>query len=234
MRWWPLLLLAGCMTLARTKGAKTLERGQVEFGAGAPAIRTHEDPLFPYPVPQGGFEMRVGTGNNVDIGFQGYLLGVGADVRYRFFHTDRLHLAVAPGFGMILQPNLLSNLSDLGGFEGKLPLIGEAELTRWFNVSGGPQAVFRQRLNTTLDGSVWRFDLWTGAGLRAEAHGGIFAIGASADVFYVPTRFTKRPVWVAGLDLKFRSRTKAEANARAAKRGRAARWPEHDKPDPVD
>lgn len=224
-----LLLCTGCMTIARTKGAKTLERGQVEMGMTGPAVRAHEDPLLKLPIPQGGVELRVGVGENADIGFQGYLLGAGMDLRYRFYHRNKLHLAVAPGIGMILQPNIL-NPVDLGGFEGKLPLTGEAELTKWFNLSGGPQVVFRERLNTTVDGAVWRFDLWTGAGVRAEAHGGLFALGLSGDIYYVPTRFTKRPLWVAGLDLKFRSRTKAAANARARKKGREPRWPEHDKP----
>ena len=99
---------------------------------------------------------------------------------------------------------------------------------RWLDASGGPQVVLRERLNATIDGLVWRFDLWAGAGARLEAHGGLFAIGLSGDVFTVPTRFTKRPVWVAGVDLKIRTRTKAEANARSRRLGREIRWPDHD------
>lgn len=218
-----LLALSGCMTLARTKGAKTLEPGQVELAMLGPAVRRSNDPGLKVPIPQGGVELRVGVGPDVDLGFQGYLIGAGFDVRYRFYQRGRLHLAVAPGFGMILQPNLL-NPGDLGGFEGKLPVTGEIELTRWFNVSGGPQVVMRERVNAGFEGAVWRFDLYTGGGLRAEAHGGIFAIGAAFDIMVAPTRFTGQPLYVAGLDLKFRSRTREEANARRARKGKPPKW----------
>lgn len=225
--------ISGCMTLARTKGAKTLERGQVELAMLGPAVRRADDPTRALPIPQGGVELRVGVGRNVDLGFQGYLIGAGFDVRYRFFHRGRLHLAVAPGFGVILQPDVL-NVADLGGFEGKLPLTGELEVTRWLGLSAGPQLVLRERLNLGFEGTVWRFDLYAGGGMRAEAHGGIFAIGLAFDVLYAPTRFSRQPLYVAGFDLKFRSRTKAAANARRARQGRPLRWPEADTEDRLE
>lgn len=222
-----LLALSGCMTLARTKGAKTLEPGQVELAVLGPAVRRGDDPNQKLPIPVGGgVELRVGVGDNVDIGFQGYVIGLGFDVRYRFFHRGRLHLAVAPGVGLITQP-WQENLG-LGGFEGKMPLIGEVELTKWLGLSAGPQVVMRESWYPGLDGGVWRFDLYAGGGMRAEAHGGLFAIGLAFDVLYAPTQFSGAPLYVAGLDLKFRSRTRAEANARRARRGRPLRWPEAD------
>ncbi len=213
------LTLPGCLTLARTKGAKTLERGQVEVGLIGPALQGRLDPSAQLPVPQGAVEVRIGLGQDVDLGLQGTLLGGGLDVRYRFLQRGPWHVAVAPGAGFVLQPSLF-NPAQLGGMEGRLPLLVEVEATPWLSASGGAQLVFREVANLGLPiGVVWRFDLWAGAGARLEAHGGLFAVGLAADVYAVPTTHIPRPVWVAGLDVKLRTRTREEREARRARKG---------------
>lgn len=221
-----LVLLSGCMTYARTKGAKPLERRQVELTL-TPGVRLSESiPLRQQiPLPQGGLEMRIGVGGDTDIGVQYYALGAGFDVRHRMLHRDRWHLAVVPGFGAVVQPSQLSS-SEIATFETRAPVILERELNPWLSVSVGAQLLLRQRLNLSPNGSLWRFEAAYGGGVRLEAKRGIVVFGTSVDVLDFSTRHTPRAVPVFGLDVRIRTRTKAEANARRERKGRPAKWDE--------
>lgn len=208
----PLLALSGCLTFSRINGAKTLEPQQIEAGFAVGA-RTSDDPSFPYPSPTGPFVMRVGIVPDLDLGFRVYLLGLGTDVRWRFAQRGPWHFAVNPGIGAAIQPNLL-NGSEFGSVEAALPLLAEVELNDWLSVSGGAQVVYRNRLNLALEGPVWRFDMYGGAGLRLEAHPGIFVFGVYGDILAAPTRFTGQPTFAGGIDLKLRTLTKEAQEAR--------------------
>lgn len=217
VRWLPLVALTGCMTFSRIHGAKTLAPRQIEAGV-ALGVRTSDDPSFQaYPIPQGPVVLRVGVVEDLDLGFRLYLLGGGADLRWRFFHRGPWHVALNPGVGVVLQPNLL-NLAELGAVETSLPLLAELELTDWLSVSAGVQAVYRNRLNLALHGAVWRFDVYGGGGLRLEAHPGIAVFGLYGDVLTAPTRFTGAPTFAAGLDVKLRTRTAEQAAAHRARK----------------
>lgn len=196
------------MTFSRIYGAKTLDPGQVEAGFAVGA-RAPDDPAFPLPIPQVPFLLRVGVRPDLDLGLRGYLLGGGVDLRWRFLHEDRWHLAINPGFGAILQPSLL-NLGDLGAIESNMPLLAEYELTRWLSVAAGAHVTYRNRLNLSVDGAVWRFDVYGGAGARIEAHPGILVFGLYADVLTAPTRHTGLPMWAGGLDFKLRTLSSAQ------------------------
>ncbi|MCA9569061.1 MAG: hypothetical protein KC656_14530, partial [Myxococcales bacterium] len=103
-----LLALPGCLTYGRTKGAKTLERGQVELTWQPGAFRSDETGTgLPFPEG-GGVETRFGVREDLDVGIQYYVLGMGMDVRHRFVHRGPWHVAVAPGMGALVQPNLLN------------------------------------------------------------------------------------------------------------------------------
>lgn len=203
-----LLCLSGCMTFSRVQGARTLEPGQIEAGF-ALGVRAADDPAFPLPLPQGPLLLRVGVAPDLDLGFRGYLLGGGVDVRWRFLQEGRWHVAVNPGFGAILQPSLL-NVADLGAIETTMPLVGEVELNRWLSLSASAQATYRNRLNLAFDGAVWRFDLYGGVGARLEAHPDIWVFGLYGDLLSAPTRHTRAPLYTAGLDLKLRTLTREE------------------------
>ena len=208
-----LTLLAGCMTFSRVNGAKTLEPGQMEGGVVL-GVRTADDPSFPIPIPQGPVMIRAGIVENLDMGARLYLLGAGMDLRYRFYHEGKWHLAVNPGIGAILQPSLI-NPTDLGGIEISSPLLAEVELTPWFSVASGLGVIYRDRLNLSFDGrTTWRHDVYGGGGLRFELHKGITVVGLSGDVYGAPTRHTGAPVFAAALDLKLRMLTKAQEQAK--------------------
>lgn len=211
------LLLAGCMTFSRVNGAKTLEPGQVEFGV-AMGLRSADDPLVPVPIPQGPVLVRVGLAPDLDLGLRGYVVGSGVDLRYRFFHRDRVHLAVNPGIGAVILPNLL-NPAEVGGVEANLPLLGEIELGRRFSMSGGVHVTLRERLSLSPNqATLGRLDVYGGAGVRGELRAGLFAFGAALDGLWAPTRHTGLPGWVIGVDSRIRTRSADEAARRAARR----------------
>lgn len=210
------LLLAGCMTLSRVNGAKTLEPGQVEVGVGLGA-RTSDDPILPIPIPQGPVLVRIGLADDLDLGFRGYVFGSGVDVRYRFYHRGRLHLAVNPGIGAVVLPNLL-NASEVGGAEASFPLLGEVEFGRRFSLSGGLHVTLRDRISLAPSALVGRFDVYGGAGVRAEARAGLFVFGLAFDGVGAPTRHTGRPSVMVGLDAKVRTRSAEERTRRATRR----------------
>lgn len=209
------LALSGCLTFSRVYGARTLEPGQLEAGL-ALGVRPGDDPESLVPVPQGPLILRAGVLPDVDLGFKVYLLGLGTDVRWRFFHEGRWHLAVNPGLGAVFLPSLL-NPTDFGALEATMPLLGEVELNRWLSVAGGAHLTFRDRPNLAADGILWRFDAYTGAGARLEAHPGVTVVGLYGDLVFVPTRYTGLPTWAAGLDVKFRTPTKEQLAARRAR-----------------
>ena len=219
-------LLTGCLSLSRHHGAKVLEKGQVEVGVGLGA-RTPDDPaLFPLPIPQGPVLARIGLGGDVDLGFKGYVLGSGFDLRYRFFHDGPWHVAVNPGVGFVVIPNLL-NPAQIGSIEARMPLVAEVDASRWLSLSFGTHATLRQNISLGPDSTVARFDLYTGIGGRAEARAGLFAFGFAADGVFAPTRFTNVPSLVIALDARVRTRSKEEAEARRVRRAnrKAARAP---------
>lgn len=193
-----------CSTLQTLDGAKTVEPGRTEY-ALALSLQTGSNPLSytGIPIPQIEFALRHGIAPDVDYGFRAYLLGAGFDVRYRFWHKDGLHLAVAPGVGGLYFPTVG------GSFEVRAPLTAEAELTRHLDVSGGPRVVMRDqinpvRLSSTEKGRSARMDVFTGLSGRVELTPGkgAFVLGLGADVYAQPARHVV-PGWSIGLDFGF-------------------------------
>lgn len=220
VRWLPLLLLTGCMSLSRMNGAKPLEKGQVEVGMALGA-RMPDDPLFPLPTPQVPVLFRIGLGGDVDVGFRGYVLGSGFDLRYRFLQRGKWHFAVQPGVGVVVFPNLL-NPTQVGTAEASMPLIAEVDATRWLSASFGAAVTYRENVSLAPSSTVARFDVYGGLGGRLEARTGLFVWGTSLDVLYAPTRFTGRPGVALSFDAKLRTRSEAERERRKEKRERAS------------
>jgi hypothetical protein len=209
--------MSGCLSFSRHNGAKVLEKGQVEVGLGLGA-RTPDDPaLFPLPIPQGPVLARIGLGRDVDLGFKGYLLGSGFDLRYRFHRQGRWHVAVNPGVGFVVIPGLL-NPAQIGSVEASMPLVAEVDANDWLSLSFGGHVTLRQNVSVGPDSTVARFDLYSGLGGRAEGRFGLFAFGVAVDGVFAPTRFTNVPSAVLAFDVRIRTRTAAEAKARQEKR----------------
>ncbi len=213
-----LLPLSGCLTFSRVYGARTLEPGQLEGGV-ALGVRQGDDPELPVPVPTGPVLLRAGVLPDLDVGFRLYALGLGADLRWRFLQEGRWHVAVDPGVGAVFLPSIL-NPTDFGALEAAMPLLAEVELNRWFSVAGGAHVTLRQRPNLAAGGVLWRSDAYTGAGLRLDAHPGVSVFGVYGDLVFAPTRYTGLPTWSAGLDVKLRTATPAQRDARRARQAR--------------
>ncbi len=213
--------LAGCMTYGRTMGAATLEPGQVEF-TWVGALRGDESGSG-LPLPGGGgVELRVGLRDDLDVGFQSYLLGAGMDLRQRVLHRGSWHLAVAPGLGAVAQPNLL-NASELLLLQTRIPLLIQYDLNDWANLSGGTWMMSRQYVAFGRGGALWRFEPRAGAGVRFEVRRGLFVLGVGLDAMTNPVG--RKLLGVAALDLKIRTRTRERANARHRRLGRPPKWP---------
>lgn len=174
-----------CSTLQTLDGAKTLEPGRTEYKL-AMSLQTGSNPLSytGIPIPQLEFAVRHGVAPDVDYGFRAYLLGAGFDVRYRFWHHNGLHVAVAPGVGGLYFPTIG------GSFEVRAPLTAEAELTPHWSISGGPRVVMRDQINpvklsATEKGRAARIDVFTGVSAHLELvpGKGSFALGVGADVY---------------------------------------------------
>ncbi len=105
-------LTAGCFSSMSWQTADTVPKGGVEFGAGWSVTRADQieytssdgektdasDELhgtLPNPFPD--LFMRFGLGDNLDIGFRLFFLGIQGDVKIRLVNSDIFSLAIAPG-----------------------------------------------------------------------------------------------------------------------------------------
>lgn len=193
-----------CSTLSTLHGAEPLAKGKHDFTVGL-SLQTGSNALSyaGVPIPQLEFAGRWGLGQDVDFGFRTWLLGAGFDTRYRFYHQDRYHLAVAPAVGGFYLPGIG------GSFEFHAPLLGQVDLARWAKLSGGPRVVMRDQINPVSmpsgeKGRIARIDVFAGAGARMELALGKRAwIGFSTDLYAQPARHAI-PGWSLALDFAFR------------------------------
>lgn len=204
-----LLLALGtaCSTLSTLHGAEPLAKGKHEFAVGM-SLQTGSNSLSyaGVPIPQLEFAGRWGLGQDVDFGFRAWLLGAGFDARYRFWHDERHHLAIAPAIGGFYLPTVG------GSVELHAPVLGQVDLARWAKLSGGPRVVMRDQINPVAmpsgdKGRIARIDVFAGGGARLELALGRRAwIGFTTDVYAQPARHAI-PGWSLGLDFAFRKGT---------------------------
>lgn len=212
------LLLAGllalgtaCSTLARVNGARTLEPGQAAVGASG-SLQKGSNPISAglLPLPQGEVYLRLGLRPNLDLGARAYLVGAGVDLRYRFYHDDRWHLAVNPGVSAVVLPTRLLGAGG-GSFDLRTPIIAEYELNPWSSLSAGPTLVLRRQRNSFGEaalgdsGRLLRLDAYVGGGARYELHPKQWILGVNADLYAQPARHAG-PAWAVGVDVGMRSR----------------------------
>lgn len=181
-------LLAGCSTLSTLDGAKTLPPHTVQLGGGV-SVQAGASPISQVgvPLPQLEGDVRVALAEDVDLGFRVYLLGVGSDVRYRFFHEGPWHLAT--GVGIAGLP-----LGTSGSVETRLPLTAERDLGERWSIAGGPRLILRDQWNATEGGTVARFDTFAGGMLRGEYAAKRFFMDLGGDLLARPSR-SAPPAW---------------------------------------
>lgn len=203
-----LLLVGGCSTLTTIEGARTLEPGQAQIG-GALSMQRGGNALSytGIPIPQLEIAGRLGVAPDVDMGLRLYLLGIGYDVRYRFYHRGRFHAAITPGLYAVWIP---TGATGQGSAEARAPLTVEYELSDLFSVAGGPRLIFRNQWNSVNDpelgsGAEARLDVFSGGGLRLDLHPGQWGFGLSGDLYSQPAR-KGGLAWSIGLDVTVRTR----------------------------
>ncbi len=202
-----LAFAVGCSTLARVNGAKTLEPGQTQIGVSG-SLQQGSNPLSTgtIPLPQGEVFVRRGLAPNLDMGARLYLVGVGMDVRYRFYEGERLHLALNPGYGLVMVP-FVGSVRGSGSLDVRVPLVAELELGERSSVAGGPTLVLRRQRNDFTwslgaedTARVLRLDAYAGAGVRYAYSQGRIILGVNADL-YAQTARHAGPAYAVGADL---------------------------------
>ena len=201
-----LALATACSTLSTLHGARTLDPHESQVGF-ALSVQHGASPLGNVlALPQVEVAARYGVKPDVDVGFRVYLLGVGADVRYRFFSSEKLDLATAPGIDTFWIPGA-GGAAGQGSAELRAPVLAEVQLGRAFSIGGGPALLLRDQWNSVTAGDVHglqsRVDVYAGGGARVELHGKRVALGVSSDVYGQPSR-SSGAAWSIGLDLSFR------------------------------
>lgn len=103
-----LLLASGCLMAGNYHSARTLEKGESQFGLTFSATRyeleevdgsgntTVDSVVLPNVLPE--IVYHIGMADNIEVGGRVSLgaLGLEGDVKYRFLKSDKLHLAIAP------------------------------------------------------------------------------------------------------------------------------------------
>lgn len=199
-----------CTTLSTMEGAKTLAKGQAQATMGV-SLQYGGSPLSYAGIPVSQLELaaRVGVAEDVDVGMRLYLLGTAFDARYRFWHSDRVHLAVAPGIAGFWLPAVGGTASGQGSAELRVPLVAEVDVVPWLSIAGAPRLIVRDQWNSVTfpdagAGVSSRLDVYAGGGLRAELHIKRLVVGASGDVYAQPAR-SGGVAWSGGVDFGFRA-----------------------------
>jgi hypothetical protein len=200
------LLLTACSTLSTLDGAKTLPPGEVQLG-GAISLQNGNSPVAQAGIPLPVLEIagRVGLAEDVDLGFRAYLLGLGGDVRYRFFHDEKWNAAT--GVGVYGLP-----IPGSGSVETRFPVTLERDLIGSWSISGGPRIILRDQWNQTDGGTVARVDVFSGAGLRTDVAYQRLILGVGGDLYARPTRHSP-PAWSLAISVGWRSRHSARSAA---------------------
>jgi hypothetical protein len=137
-------------------------------------------------------QLRHGLAPDLDLGITLRNASLGTDLRLRFFRTERLHLAVAPGIALVGNGVSFSKspIGDeyAGYFDVSLPLMAELEITRRLSVAVSPRLTVSHRfVANDPEGAFLQEDVtWSVVqpqlGGRVEWHDNWLAVGVSADV----------------------------------------------------
>jgi hypothetical protein len=176
---WLFALCNGCVGMTTLNGARP----------NAPGVTTTHVGVSNSVVTA---QLRHGLAPDLDLGVTLRNSSMGSDLRLRFFRSERLHLAVAPGVALVVNGVSFSNspLGDeyAGFFDVSLPLMAELELTRNFSLALSPRLTVSHRfVANDPEGLFLQEDVtWAVVqpqlGGRVEWHDRRLAVGVSMDV----------------------------------------------------
>ncbi len=179
-------LSSGCITSGNYHSAKVLEPGESSFGVTASvfSVGTPDGGRIALPnlIPE--ITYHVGVADNLEIGGRVALgsLALGLDAKYRFYQSDSLHLAVAPGLdyqaAFVVQ-----------GITAKLPVVATFDLSPNFGVNIAPIGTFTRYSETDADfGDLGGSLFGIGGALSFDIRGETFVLRPGVEY----TRYTAR------------------------------------------
>lgn len=137
-------LIGACQSPAITTTARTLPRGGADVSLSmnvtrisSPALEVEgvRVPTAGYTYPSFVPELMIAVGAADDLELRGRLAAASGllegGIKYRFLHTERLHVALAPALGY-------RTLGIVHGPVATLPLLVTYDLEPWLSLSGGP------------------------------------------------------------------------------------------------
>lgn len=120
-------LLSGCFFAGNYHTARTLDKGESEMGVNMSVSRwevtdqsTGEKTAVTWPNVLPEITYHMGVADDVEVGGRAGLMGLEGDVKWRFYHENGLHLAVAPALSY--QGFIIS------GVGARLPVIATWEI----------------------------------------------------------------------------------------------------------
>jgi hypothetical protein len=178
----------GCLLSGNYHSAKTLGKGESSFGTTFSATTyevvidetTGDVGRFTLPSLLPELTFHVGLQDNLEIGGRVGLLQLAmeGDVKYRFLHSDKLHLAIAPAVSV-------QSLILINGLTFKLPVVATYELSDNVAFTG---SVFGSSTNYSSPNDPND----SGDGLGAF-QGNLAATGASFNLEFSGNAFAVRP-----------------------------------------
>ena len=182
-------------------GAQPVPKGQVDLQA-ASVLQNNTGDMSGFYRPHGVLGARVGLGQDTDLGIRLFGLGGGLDVRHRFWHRGRLHLALIPGFDVAYNGE-----SDFLTTDFRAPLVWEYAPGKNVSLILDTRLVVRENwlLYTHPMGPSQfnRTELFWGAGGRFDWHPKRFRLGFGMQLFHQPIDGGNL-AFTAGLDLGVR------------------------------
>jgi hypothetical protein len=138
-------LLGACANMSTLQTAETLPEGQGEFAVGAGYI-THEaitdadDSKVTAPYLE--FQYRRGLAENIDAGIKATLIGTGgADVKYQFYNSEKLDLAVGTGLAYM---SIESGDSKSSIIDWTVPLYVSSDVSDSVTLYASPKYFLRK------------------------------------------------------------------------------------------
>lgn len=209
-------MCAGCSPLLVLHGAQPIPQGQVELqvaGISQPNAGDKTAVLPPFPV----VGARIGIHEDIDIGTRLLPGGAGADVRYRFWRSGRLHLALTPGIDAVYDSDSTTLITDITA-----PLTLEWAPGNNLSLIADTRLVLREFWMVgsypTGSGQFNRLEAFLGGGVRFEWHPKRFRLGLGIQAFHQPVDAGRMAI-SGGIDMGLRiGRAKGTPKKKTSKR----------------
>jgi hypothetical protein len=143
------------------------------------------------PLPSAGIQFRRGIQKELELGFQLFTFGLGADLKYRFFQDGPWSLAVMPRVGALVLPAVAYNY---GLFNIGVPLLVEYQRQGPWSLVAAPGLLGRESAallwSNSFTSGIGNFELLAGGGLGAFYQKNRLMLSFTAELYTEPIRAT--------------------------------------------